>query len=93
MATYQLRDCDDTILAEAELASDTKAMAWLVSAATRNRKELAGRRWEGFRLVGDSWTHRFSGAHRETPIDPVVSSRTISPGGPKTRDLHLQPAK
>lgn len=32
MATYQLRDCDDTILAQAELASDTKTMAWLDAA-------------------------------------------------------------
>ena len=64
MATYQLRDTDDAILAEAELPSDTKAMAWMVAAATRNRTALDGRRWEGFRLVGDTWAHRFSGAHQ-----------------------------
>lgn len=64
MATYQLRDADNAILAEAELPTDTKAMAWMVSAATRYRQALGGKRWEGFRLVGDTWIHRFSGARR-----------------------------
>ncbi|MDJ0395708.1 hypothetical protein QMK17_20510 [Rhodococcus sp. G-MC3] len=44
MATNQLWDADDAVLAEAELPTDTEAMAWLVSAATQNRQSLAGKR-------------------------------------------------
>ena len=61
MPMYQLRTEDDEILAEAELASDSKAMGWAVRTATEQRKILGGRRWRGHRLVGDVWEHRFGG--------------------------------
>ncbi|RRQ25498.1 hypothetical protein DK926_23035 [Rhodococcus sp. Eu-32] len=73
MATYQLRGADDAVLAQTELPSDTRAMAWMVSAATVNRRALDGKRWEGFRLDDSGWEHRFSGAYRKQEVGVGLS--------------------
>jgi hypothetical protein len=60
MPMYQLR-IDDMVLAEAELPSDSKAMTWAVRMTTEHRKTVRGRRWQGHRLVSETWEHRFGG--------------------------------
>jgi hypothetical protein len=74
MPMYQVRTEDDELLAEAELASDSKAMTWAVRTTTEHRKALAGRRWHGHRLVDDRWEHRFGGGRRSTPAQDAVAS-------------------
>ncbi|MGA9872052.1 MAG: hypothetical protein WBQ44_13030 [Rhodococcus sp. (in: high G+C Gram-positive bacteria)] len=73
MPMYQLRTDDDEVLAEAELPTDSKAMTWAVRRATELRKILGGRRWEGYRLVGETWEHRFAGGCRSAVHDPLAS--------------------
>lgn len=63
MPIYQLR-ADDEVLAEADLPTDSKAMTWAVRRMTELRKSVRGRRWQGHRLVGEVWEHRFSGGRR-----------------------------
>lgn len=72
MPMYQLRTDDDEVLAQAELASDSKAMGWAVRMTTVHRKTLDGRRWRGHRLVDDVWEPRFGGG-RGSATDAVAS--------------------
>lgn len=73
MPMYQLR-IEDLVLAEAELPSDGKAMTWAVRTTTEHRKILRGRRWQGHRLVGDVWEHRFGGGRGIQDAGEAVAS-------------------
>ncbi|WP_338888903.1 hypothetical protein [Rhodococcus sovatensis] len=72
MPMYQLRTDDDEVLAEAELPSDSKAMTWAVRQTTELSKTLGGRRWQGHRLVGNVWEHRFGGGRGASTQDAVA---------------------
>ncbi len=74
MPMYQVRTEDDELLAEAELSTDSKAMTWAVRTTTEHRKALRGRRWQGHRLVGDVWEHRFGGGRGITVVQDAVAS-------------------
>lgn len=72
MPIYQVRT-EDEVLAEAELPTDSKAMTWAVRMTTVHRKTLRGRRWQGHRLVGGVWEHRFGGGRRTAALGDAAA--------------------
>lgn len=66
MATYLVRTDDNVTLAQADLATDNRAMAWAVRVATEKRALVHGGHWSGYKLVDDHWERRFAGGNAST---------------------------